>query len=94
MRKYSINSPPLDDAQRIVQNLIQDRYIDEILGSDLRYCLEHRLSSKERWVVEHLVEGYSDREIYTLLKRVFPSFNAYNQVKKRAKKKLLQFLGL
>jgi len=77
-----------------MQNLLQDRFIDGILSEEFRYALEHKLSLKERQVCEHLVEGYPDQEIYHLMKKVFPTFNAYKQTKKRVKKKLMQFLGV
>ena len=91
--EYEVNH--LDNRTcNIINGLLQDNYIDDILCEDLRYCLEHRLSLKERQVIEHLVEGYTDQEIYTLLKKVFPTYHAYEHSKSKAKKKLLQYMGL
>jgi len=82
-----------DTIDSIILNLLQNNFIDGILSSELRYCMMHRMSIKERQVIEHLVEGYKDEQIYSLMRKVFPSMNAYRRTKARAKKKLMHFLG-
>jgi len=94
VKAWSPKRGKMDSTEKIVDCLLRNEFCDEILGEDLRYCLEHRMSLKERQVCEHLVEGYKDEDIYNLLKKIFPTFGAYKICKTRVKKKLLEFLGM
>lgn len=80
------------DKDEAIQQLLHGEFGDYLLSFELEYCIYFGLSVKERQVVELLVEGYSDREIYNLLKKVFPTFHSYKMCKSHAKKKLLNFL--
>ncbi len=80
------------DAEGVKMELYRNNFPDELLSKDYQYCLDHMLSVKERQVIEHLVEGYKDREIYKLMKKVFPTLNSYYISKSRAKQKIILFL--
>jgi FixJ family two-component response regulator len=75
---------------QIIQGLLKDNYLDEIMSDDFKYCLYHIMSPRERQVIEHLVEGYEDKEIMRLMKITYCQFHHF---KTRAKRKLLHFLG-
>lgn len=83
------NSPKNDNLRELVAS---NTFPDELLGEDFMYCLDHMLSIKEKQVIEHLIEGYSDEQVYKLMKKVFPTYASYEVSKSRAKKKILSFL--
>lgn len=63
---YLGERPPMDKTATLVElfALTHDRpWPEELLGEDFFYVVERVLSKKERQILEHKVQGYSNKEI-------------------------------
>jgi len=55
-----------EKLDKIADSLLQDNWLDDLYTIDLQYIF-NQMSMKQRQVVEHLIEGYNNKEIAALL---------------------------